>query len=372
VFRFRESGIFFHLIDIKITSMPYRIFIAIFLLTISCKPEKESEIELLPVTAIKITAVSTDSISVRALERGANGFWYAGSKGSYGKVLDSAAHLINGKVVYNDNKALEFRSIAVTKDYTFILTAGNPALIYKISHENDSLALVYEEAGESVFYDSMKFWNETDGIAMGDPQEACFTVLITKDGGDSWQKISCDVLPQIIEGEAAFAASNSNIALQGDHIWIVTGGKASRILHSANKGKTWESMETTITRGGEMTGIYAVDFYDEKLGVIIGGDWNQKDVKTANKAITSDGGRTWELLADGAGPGYSSDISFIPGTNGKELIAVGSPGIWWSGDQGTTWKQLSETGFYTISFKDFNSGMLAGNNSISSFQLIRK
>jgi hypothetical protein len=131
-------------------------------------------------------------------------------------------------------------------------------------------------------------------------------------------------------------------------------------------------METPITRGGEMTGIYAVDFYDENLGVIIGGDWNHKDVKTANKAITRDGGKTWELLADGAGPDYSSDMSFIPGTNGKELIAVGLPGIWWSGDQGTTWKQLSETGFYTISFKDSNNGMLAGSNSIRSFQLVRK
>jgi photosystem II stability/assembly factor-like uncharacterized protein len=352
--------------------MQYRILIAIFLITISCKPDQEPEVELLPVTAIELTAVSTDSISVRALERGANGFWYAGSKGSYGKILDSASHVAAGRVVYNDNKGLEFRSIAVTTDYTFILTAGNPALIYKISHENDSLALVYEEAGDLVFYDSMKFWNDTDGIAMGDPQEGCFTVLITNDGGDNWRKIPCDALPQIIEGEAAFAASNSNIELQGDHIWIVTGGKASRIFHSPDKGKTWESQETPITSGGEMTGIYAVDFYDENIGIIMGGDWNNKDVKNANKAITRNGGKTWKLLADGSGPGYSSDISFVPETNGKELIAVGSPGIWWSGDQGVTWKLLSETGFYTISFKDSNAGMLAGSNSISSFQLVRK
>jgi len=352
--------------------MHYRVLFPICLLLFSCKDEANQEHLLQEVTGIELTAVSQDSISVRALEYGAEKFWYAGSKGAYGTITDSTSQVEKGSVTYQENPGLEFRSIAVAGDYTFILTAGNPALIYRISHENDSLALVYEEIGEGVFYDSMKFWNDQEGIALGDPQEDCFTVLITKDGGDNWEKITCDVLPSIIKGEAAYAASNSNISLQGDHIWIATGGMAARIWHSSDRGKSWEVLETPITKGGAMTGIYAVDFYDENLGVIMGGDWDNKEVKTANKAITRNGGKTWELLADGSGPGYCSYITFVPGTQGNELLAVGSPGIWWSGDQGTTWKQLSETGFYTAAFSNGSHGMMAGNNSISAFQLIRK
>lgn len=313
-----------------------------------------------------------DSLSVRALDVKDDTFWFAGNRSTYGSWHDSLPEIQKGRVLYNGNDQLEFRSIAITTDYTFILTAGNPALIYRISHENDSLALVYEESGEKVFYDSMKFWNDSDGIAMGDPQADCFTVLTTYDGGDSWSKIDCDQLPKIVEGEAAYAASNSNIALQGDHIWIATGGMAARILHSPDHGKTWEIQETPITNGGEMTGIYAVDFYDEKLGVIIGGDWNSKENKVANKAITYDGGTTWELLADGNGPGYCSDITFVPNTDGNELLAVGSPGIWWSGNQGKDWKQLSTTGFYTIAMPNDSTGLLAGSNHISRFELKRK
>lgn len=342
----------------------------LLIVLISCKDLKSTESAQRSNAQITLTALSTDTLSVRALDYKDGTFWFAGSRSTYGSVNDSSLIVQKGKVAYNGNDQLEFRSIAVTTDYTFILTAGNPALIYRISHQNDSLALVYEEAGDKVFYDSMKFWNDTDGIAMGDPQQDCFTILITNDGGDNWTKISCDVLPKVIDGEAAYAASNSNIALQGDHIWIATGGKAARIMHSADRGKSWEVQETPIIKGDVMTGIYAVDFYDEHIGVIIGGNWDDKSNQKANKAITFNGGATWELIADGNGPGFCSDISFVPGSMGNRLVAVGSPGIWWSGNQGKDWKQLSTTGFYTISFSNDHRGLLTGNNQISAFELI--
>lgn len=351
--------------------MKYIILLSICMLLFSCKDSKTETLKDREIF-IELKSISTDTLSVRALDYKNGNFWFAGNRSTYGRVNDSSFTLDKGKVVFNDNDSLEFRSIAVTDDFTFILTAGDPALIYKISHANDSLALVYEETGETVFYDSMKFWNENDGIAMGDPQADCFSVLITNDGGDNWKKVSCEILPKIIEGEAAYAASNSNIALQGNHIWIATGGMAARILHSPDRGASWEIQKTPITNGGEMTGIYAVDFYDENLGVIIGGDWNEKENQTANKAITYDGGKTWNLIADGNGPGYCSDITFVPGSNGNELVAVGSPGIWWSGNQGVDWKQLSTTGFYTISFSNASNGILAGSNQISSFELLKK
>ncbi|PCJ15457.1 MAG: RNA helicase [Gammaproteobacteria bacterium] len=42
-----------------------------------------------------------------------------------------------------------------------------------------------------------------------------------------------------------------------------------------------------------------MDFYDENLGVAIGGDYTEPNSTNANKAITKDGGKTWQLLADG-------------------------------------------------------------------------
>src|SRR5690606_30831511 len=122
--------------------------------------------------------------------------------------------------------------------------------------------------GENVFYDSMAFWNEKEGIAMGDATDSCLSILITRDGGNHWEKLKCDLLPKVERGEAAFAASNSNIALFGDHAWIATGGKRARVFHSADKGKSWEVFDTPILQGRAMTGIYSIAFFDEKTGVI--------------------------------------------------------------------------------------------------------
>lgn len=87
------------------------------------------------------------------------------------------------------------------------------------------MKLVYAEENEAVFYDAMTFWNNEEGIAMGDPTADCLSILTTRDGGKTWQKTPCDRLPKVKEGEAAFAASNTNIATVGDKTWIITGGK---------------------------------------------------------------------------------------------------------------------------------------------------
>jgi len=97
----------------------------------------------------------------------------------------------------------------------------------------------------------------------------------------------------------------------------------------------------------------------------MGGDWSKKEQKTQNKAFTIDSGKTWTLVADGKGPGYRSSVRYIPGTNGKELIAVGTPGISYSKDGGKNWEKISEEGFYTIRFtKDGKMAWLAGANKV--------
>jgi len=224
---------------------------------------------------------------------------------------------------------------------------------------------VYVEEGPRVFYDSMAFWNENEGIAMGDPTEDCLSVILTNDGGNTWKKVSCDMLPKVEEGEAAFAASNSNLSVYKDHVWMVSGGKKARVFHSPDKGKTWEVYPTPIIQGKVMTGIYSVDFYDESLGVIFGGNWDDKAYNEGNKAITKDGGKTWKLISNGKGPGYRSSVRFVPGSKGKSIVAVGSPGISFSYDQGDTWTELSSEGFYAIEFVNDSVAFASGANKIS-------
>jgi photosystem II stability/assembly factor-like uncharacterized protein len=211
----------------------------------------------------------------------------------------------------------------------------------------------------------MDFWNDQEGIAIGDPTDDCMSIIITRDGGETWTKLSCDDLPKAKEGEAAFAASDTNISIVGDHTWVATGGKTSRILYSPDKGKTWDVFETPIVQGKETTGMYSIDFYDENNGFAIGGDYTKPNDTLNNKIKTTDGGKTWQVVANGKGPGYRSCVQYIPNSNAKELVAIGFKGIDYSNDSGETWKHLSDEGFYTIRFLNDSVAYAAGKGRVS-------
>ncbi|PQB04603.1 oxidoreductase [Aureitalea marina] len=341
--------------------MRYPLTILLLVLTlIGCMSEDSKEF-----TRVTIEPVYLDSLSIRAIEPlDADRVWFAANAGRVGLIDKGVPKLATIK--YQDS-LLNFRSVAATSEAAFVLSIGSPAVLYRIGFdgvEATSIEEVYVESGEGVFYDAMAFWNDLEGIAMGDPVDGCLSIILTSDGGKSWSKVKCTEIPPIKEGEAAFAASNSNIALYGQQAWIVTGGNHARVFHSPDKGSSWEVFDTPIVQGGAMTGIYSVDFRDGQNGIIFGGDWEQKNGNTANKAISSDGGKTWKLVSDGMGPGYRSSVRYVPGTEGRGIVALGSPGISYSTDGGEGWIELSDEGFYALEFVNDSLAFASGRNRI--------
>ncbi|MEY4038069.1 MAG: hypothetical protein RIR67_379, partial [Bacteroidota bacterium] len=219
-------------------------------------------------TSVTIDTLFQDKISIRALTLDQNKVWYAADKSRFG-FFDLTLNQ-KKEVQIPFEKSVEFRSIAQTNKYVFIISVANPALLYRISKEDFSYKLVYQENHEKVFYDSMQFWNDKEGVAIGDPLEGSFSIITTRDGGNSWQKTPANQIPKLEEGEAAFAASNTNIVIKGNTTWIVSGGKKSRVYSSKDKGKSWTVYETPMVQGKQMTGIFTADFYDSEIGFISG------------------------------------------------------------------------------------------------------
>jgi len=339
-----------------------RFSILILLLSvISCG--KKSDIGF---TNVISTPVYIDSLSIRAIHPlDENRVWFAANNGKVGLIDGDTPKLATIK--YSDS-LLHFRSIAVTNEAVFVLSIASPAVLYKIGFngkEATNIEKVYKETGADVFYDSMKFWNDEEGIAMGDQVGGCLSVLITRDGGNTWSKTSCEDLPQIAKGEVAFAASNSNIAIYKDNAWIATGGIKSRVFHTSDKGKTWQVYDTPIDSGKAMTGIFSIDFWDGKNGIVVGGNWENKALNEKNKAVTKDGGATWDLVAAGEEPGFSSSVKYIPGGSGKEIMSVGPRGIFYSGNSGEKWKKLSDEVFFALEFVNDSVAFASGDNKIS-------
>lgn len=333
-----------------------------FILLVGCGSNEKKEVRP-SFTGVEIQTILEDTISVRAIDVMGNNVAFGSNHGRYGLYNESTGEW-KVNLQEQDSVLPEFRAVASTENDFFMLSVGNPALLYKTG-DSGNMDLVYREDNEKVFYDAITFWNDQEGIAMGDPTENCLSIIITRDGGQSWNKLRCDVLPETAEGEAAFAASNSNIAVQGDNTWILSGGVKSRVYYSSDKGENWEVFETPLVQGTSTTGGYTMDFYDENTGIIAGGDYTKPKLNTGNKAVTTDGGRTWRLIADGKGPGYLSGVRYVPNSEGEDIVGVGPEGIFYSDDAGKNWDKISEESFHTLRFVTDTTAYAGGNNRIA-------
>jgi photosystem II stability/assembly factor-like uncharacterized protein len=315
-------------------------------------------------SSIVVDTLLKDKISIRAIAIDGDIVYYAANKSRVGYINLKDNSKFERRV-NKDSLDLEFRSIAVTNNAVNIVNVANPAFLFRLSKDLIQKQLVYEERNEKVFYDSMQFWNDNDGIALSDPTTNCLAILLTNDGGKTWHKSSCDGLPKMNEGEAAFAASNTNIIIKGTNTWIVSGGKKSRVFYSSDKGISWIAYETPIIQGEAMTGIFTADFYNDKIGFIAGGNYEKPNQNFQNKALTNDGGKTWKLVGENTGFGYASCIQFIPNSNGKGLVCVGITGLFYSNDTGATWTQLSQdSSLYTLRFINDTTAIAAGKDKI--------
>ncbi len=338
--------------------MRYYLVIVILLFLASCRDNEQTR----RFNTVEIQTVFTDSLSIRTIEiMGAGNVAFAANKGAFG-LMDTQSGKAKVNTQKYDSLAPEFRATAHNSSDFFMLSIGSPALLYKTGDQG-KMQLVYLEEDEQVFYDAMTFWNDQEGVAVGDSMNGCLSIIITRDGGNTWNKIPCSALPKAEKGEGAFAASNTNIKVLGNKAWV--GTSKGNVYYTEDKGFSWQSIKTPIESSLDTQGIFSVDFYDENLGFAIGGDYTQPDLNVANKAITTDGGKTWQLIASGALPNFRSCVQFVPNANGEQLVALGFEGIAYSHDSGASWKQLSNESFYTLRFLNDSIAYAAGKNRIA-------
>ena len=339
-------------------------YLFILLICLGCASKKE-------IVAPKFEAkiISTEKLSCRAIFVETDTVWLGMDKGRYG-FYDKKKDTLIVKTIQSVSNATEFRSIAATKEAIFILAVGNPAKLIKIDKKSLNETLVYQEENEKVFYDSMQFVDNLNGFAMGDPTEDCLSFIKTTNGGNSWEKISCANFPKVSEGEAAFATSNTNLIVKGKSIFMVSGGKKSRVFVSHDFGISWQVYETPIVQGEEMTGIFTADFYNDKKGIIAGGNYLKQTQNWSNKATSTNGGKTWHLIAENEAFGYASCIQFVPNSKGNQLISVGGTGLFYSSDFGNTWTKFSDDkDFYTFRFESEKVFYATGRNKLVRFEI---
>jgi photosystem II stability/assembly factor-like uncharacterized protein len=260
--------------------------------------------------------------------------------------------------------ALDLRAIAATSALVaHAMSIADSSAIYRTTDGGTHWTRRWVATRKGTFLDAIQFWDARHGIAMSDPVAGRFLLITTDDGGDTWTEIPAERIPPALPGEGGFAASGTCLTVSGESdVWLGSGGASvARIYHSSDRGRTWTVHDTPIRAGVPSAGIFSVAFRDARNGVIAGGDYQQPTLRGRNLAVTSDGGASWTLADSASSPaGYRSAVAYVPGTNGRTLVAVGLSGTDVSRDGGRTWTQVDSAAYNSVAFASAKAGFAVG------------
>jgi len=292
--------------------------------------------------------------------------WASGTHGTYLRTTDAGNSWQAAQVP--GAEALDFRDVeAFSAEVAYLLSAGpgDQSRIYKTTDAGKNWARQFVNKDPKGFFDCMAFWDRDHGIAVGDPVaddsgKLRFELIATEDGGKDWKPVPPGALPPAVEGEGAFAASGTCIAVQGNsNVWFATGGKAARVFRSINGGTTWTVADTPTIHGPDSAGIFSIAFRDASHGVIAGGDYKHPEQSGANLAFTDDGGLTW-TLSTVSPQKYFSAVAFAWRDSPAVLVVGSTRSAYGDEVTKTSWQQTWDTNLNAVSIGPTGEAIAVG------------
>ncbi|WP_027302956.1 WD40/YVTN/BNR-like repeat-containing protein [Rudanella lutea] len=291
--------------------------------------------------------------------------WVGGSGGTFLRTTDGGQTWHTGRVP--SAEACDFRDVEGIDAQTAVLMSAGPAeqgqaRFYRTTDGGKTWTLTYQTSQPGVFFDGMAFWNTRRGIAFSDPVAGKYVLLQTSNGGLSWQPITAPQGMTVNQGEAAFAASGSSIAVHGSrHVWIGSGGVGGgRVFRSVDGGQSWAVAATGLPADSSR-GVFGVYFKNEREGMVVGGDYRNEKKPGLNVALTRDGGQTWAVSSTGPAGGLKEGVIRL--ANGHWVL-VGPSGTNLSTDEGKTWQLLDTEAFHALSCRGNTCWAVGANGRV--------
>jgi photosystem II stability/assembly factor-like uncharacterized protein len=283
--------------------------------------------------------------------------WVSGTNGSVACTDNSGESWTVSSIC--DVPGLDFRAIhGFNAQEACAMSVGlsqdKLARIYRTSDQGNSWKLVFQTDTPNVFLNAMKFWDDKNGIVLGDPIQNEFVLFTTSDGGYTWKRLIPSSMPLALPNEAVFAASNSCLAVQEDRlVWFATGrGPVARVFFSSDRGHHWNVADTPLFTRSETSGIFSLAFRNCKEGIAVGGDYKSSHFPEANVLITEDGGLHWQPHKNKHLAGlYLSSVAWISETNAVAIegnskifnsVSSVNGSIWAVGAQGACARYLTK------------------------------
>ena len=292
--------------------------------------------------------------------------WATGADGTVLRTLDGGRSWDRVKIPGGEK--LDFRDVEILPGGPVLVLSSGPgdlSRVYRTTDGGKTWSLVHTNPDKDGFYDAMAFWDDKQGVVLGDPVSGRFVTRLTSDGGLTWSSPPPGAISEAFKGEGAFAASGTCLTvlkgtMQG---WFVTGGaRVSRVYRTIDRGRSWSSSANPQPAGNASSGLFSVAFLDGKTGFAVGGNYKEPTLAGLNGTRTADGGRTWQP-APVSMSGFFSAVVAVPATAPApvtRLVAVGPTGTAVSVDRGLTWQKVDTTPLNAVAFSHPGTGWAVG------------
>jgi photosystem II stability/assembly factor-like uncharacterized protein len=266
--------------------------------------------------------------------------WVSGDEGGVWRTVDGGRHWKD--VAPPHSSKLLFRDVEATdRRHALLLAIGTrtASRIYRTSNGGRTWTTTFVNHSKQAFYDCMAMWpGGRVGLAVSDPVHNKFRVIRTTDSGRTWKVLPRKGMPRA-KGEFGFAASGTCLVTAGrGRAWIASGGTASRVFRTTDRGRSWSVADSTIPPA-KAGGTFGLSFKTKRHGLAVGGDYTKPRKGAHASAYTTNGGRTWHN--GGRLGGYRSGVDWVPGAPGV-AIAVGTSGSDITRNGGLTWRTFGQ------------------------------
>jgi photosystem II stability/assembly factor-like uncharacterized protein len=231
---------------------------------------------------------------------------------------------------------------------------GNQKGIYKTINGGTTWTLQTTAFNSiSTYPDFVYFWNENEGVAVGDSNSSGnFEIYTTNNGGTQWNAVAASSMPA---GNSQGTWNGSSyFRVRGNSIYFATSDQ--RIFKSSDKGLTWVAIKTPCPPS---TYTFTFDFKDDNNGLI--GFTNL----TSNCIYsTTNGGSTWTNTSI---PTVGGSIKYFASSNGYISTSPNPGGLSYSTDNGQTWKNhpsFTNVGVGEFGFSQTGRIVVGGVNDI--------
>ena len=199
------------------------------------------------------------------------------------------------------------------------------------------------------FINAVYFFNDMNGIILGDPMNGKFGIATSADSGNTWEAIANAPVPLTNENGRA-----------GSAFWLKTygwfGTTKGRIFRTVDMGYSWKS--ATITKAAI---VYQILFKDVNNGIAIYAESTDRYAPRI-VASTNDGGVSWTANKFNFGASQLNPVYIYSCDETNLIILLCSSGqVYGTTDNGTTWTSVLSAFHGNI---QIGAGVFFGKNKI--------